>query len=829
VKASEAICRQLHSWLAGSLVSALFSLLCCPPSACHAAETVILTVSLNTVSFGELFLKRTDTGSLLMLREDMLRIGLNISTVPATTLDGASYLAFEKLPGVTMTLNEKLLTLDLLAGVEWIDLPRIDKNYSPLSHTYTPSSGTSAFFNYRADYGNGIDISGATWSTTGQAGLRRGNLLLLGDGMYQHDQTTQQAVRLMTNLSWDRPESSSRWVAGDIQATAGEYSGSILLGGLSYASEYSMAPGLVTYPLGEFSGMATLPSEADIYVNGVLVRREHLSPGDYRFRNLPVANGTNNVEILLRDSFGNETRTATRFYLTDHLLKSGLHEYSYNFGFRRRDYGSASNNYDLPLLVASHTFGIRDYLATGSGVEAGNGLVNLMPRIVLGLADSGVLTLMGGESHDHDRGWGTTVGGGYQLQTRHVNYQLSLSHNSQQYRTLANQQINDPVHLESGSGISMGTPSFGTVSLNGSFSETYTGRLQRSVGVSYSRSLAKTIQFTASLNSSYGTTSMITVFSGLTFLPASNVIASAMLQAGSDSHKETVTLQKNLPIGEGFGYRATVEREQSQSQAVVRTNPLVQANGRYGSYSAELQGQREENSGQMNGSYHISAAGALVYAGGHLGLSRPVSSSFAVVQIEGLADVGVLLDNQEVARTNANGMAYIPTLRSYQENRITFDDRQMAADYLIKRYKSVVTPGLYGGECIYFPVARVQAYGGRLLTESGTPLEYAQVTLHGMQRDFSFTTLSSGEFYFENLVDSAPETATSPEACGDPSPYRKAIIPGMYAATVMFDGSERHFNLLVAASDAMFVKLGEFWLSDPATVKNATGTEDDQD
>jgi hypothetical protein len=35
----------------------------------------------------------------------------------------------------------------------------------------------------------------------------------------------------------------------------------------------------------------------------------------------------------------------------------------------------------------------------------------------------------------------------------------------------------------------MGTPSFGTVSLNGSFSENYSGQLKRSVGGSYSRSL----------------------------------------------------------------------------------------------------------------------------------------------------------------------------------------------------------------------------------------------------------------------------------------------------------------------------------------------------
>ena len=798
-----------------SFVTALLSVICCCPLPAHALETVILSVSLNTVSCGEFFIKRTDNGILQMRSEDLRLIGIKIPARPGAAIDGDQYISLEELSGVTLTLNEKLLTLDLLAGADWIDLPNVTKDFSLPLQAYTPSSGTSAFLNYRADYGNGIEMGSAAWSTTGQAGLRRGNLLLLGDGLYQQNRETQQAVRLMTNLSWDRPESSSRWMAGDINVTAGEPSGPVLVGGLSYASEYSMTPGIVTYPLGEFGGVATLPSEADIYVNGVLLRREYLAPGDYRFRNLPVANGTNNVEIVLRDSFGNESRNNTRFYLSDRLLKSGLHDYSYTVGFMRRDFGSVSNNYGQPLLVVRHTLGLNDFLTAGSGAEAGNGLVNLMPRIVLGLSDYGVLSLIGGESHDSDLGWGTAVGAGYQFQSHHVNYQMSMSHNSQQYRTLANQQATDAVRFDCGTGISVGSPSFGTVSLNGLFSESYAGQLLRSAGISYSRSLAKTVQFTALLTNSWGTSGITSFFTGLTFFPANDVTTSAMLQSGPGVNKETLSLQKNLPIGEGIGYRATVEREQSRNQTVVRINPLLQVNGPYGSYSAELLGRHENDGGHMGGDYHISAAGALIFAGGHLGLTRPVASSFAVVQVEGLAHLGVLLDNQEIARTNANGMAFIPSLQSYQENRISFDDRHITADYLIKRYKAVVTPGLYGGECVYFPAARVQAYGGRILAEHGAPLEFARVTLRGMNREFSFMTLSGGEFYFENLADTAAEAGTSFEACGDPSPYRRAVVPGMYAATVVVDGSERHFNLLIAASDAMFVQLGSFLFPDP--------------
>jgi hypothetical protein len=84
-----------------------------------------------------------------------------------------------------------------------------------------------------------------------------------------------------------------------------------------------------------------------------------------------------------------------------------------------------------------------------------------------------------------------------------------------------------------------------------------------------------------------------------------------------------------------------------------------------------------------------------------------------------------------------------------------------------------------------------------------------------MGREFSLTTLRGGEFYFENLVDTPYEAGKRPEACGEPSPYRLTVVPGMYVVTVVTDDSERHFNMLIPASDALFVPLGDFWLSDP--------------
>ncbi|NTW99028.1 MAG: hypothetical protein HGB35_03695, partial [Geobacteraceae bacterium] len=177
--------RFLIKWLTGILICAGWYAVCFTPSLAYADESVILSVTLNSISYGEFFLKRNGDGSLLIRSEDARKIGLKTAAVAVKAIDKESYISLKELSGVTVVLDEKRLTLDLRAGAAWVDLPRIVRNYSPPSGTYVPSSDTTAFFNYRMDFGTGNDVPDATWGATGQAGMRRGNVLLLSDGFYQ--------------------------------------------------------------------------------------------------------------------------------------------------------------------------------------------------------------------------------------------------------------------------------------------------------------------------------------------------------------------------------------------------------------------------------------------------------------------------------------------------------------------------------------------------------------------------------------------------------------------------------------------------------------------
>ena len=64
--------------------------------------------------------------------------------------------------------------------------------------------------------------------------------------------------------------------------------------------------------------------------------------------------------MITRDILGNEQVLTQPFYVTPRLLKQGLHDYSYELGFERRNFGAESNNYGRPVAIGTHRYGITD-------------------------------------------------------------------------------------------------------------------------------------------------------------------------------------------------------------------------------------------------------------------------------------------------------------------------------------------------------------------------------------------------------------------------------------------------------------------------------------
>jgi outer membrane usher protein FimD/PapC len=86
-------------------------------------------------------------------------------------------------------------------------------------------------------------------------------------------------IRGYTSLTLDQRDSLRRWVIGDRFIGTGLLGGGAFLGGISVSRDFSLDPYLFRYPSLGFAGALLTPSTVDVYVNGILLRREQLPPG----------------------------------------------------------------------------------------------------------------------------------------------------------------------------------------------------------------------------------------------------------------------------------------------------------------------------------------------------------------------------------------------------------------------------------------------------------------------------------------------------------------------------------------------------------------------
>ncbi len=168
----------------------------------------------------------------------------------------------------------------------------------------------------------------------------------------------------------DRPETARRLSAGDLAPQLARNQGILNLLGISHETNYrALQPTRNIRPTGDRSLLLERPSTVEVYVNGALVDRFAADPGPIDLRDIPLANTSNSVTILVEDDLGR--REIDRFSLSANiaLLAPGLDETVWAIGFAR-DEGADGFSYDFdrPVLGGMWTRGINTALTvTGGG------------------------------------------------------------------------------------------------------------------------------------------------------------------------------------------------------------------------------------------------------------------------------------------------------------------------------------------------------------------------------------------------------------------------------------------------------------------------------
>jgi outer membrane usher protein len=232
------------------------------------------------------------------------------------------------------------------------------------------------------------------------------------------------------------------------------------------------------------------------------------------------------------------------------------------------------------------------------------------------------------------------------------------------------------------------------------------------VTLSYSKNIFKRLFFTVSYLTDMKNKESQQIYATLILpLGAGNKSVSVNEYSQGDQHQENIQLVKNLPLGNGYGYRL--------SAANNKNLPLigeVQAQTNQGLIGARYLGIDGINNEELN------AKGSIIGFAGRIFAARYVDQAFALVDTSPYTEVEVYSRNQLIGKTNRKGLLYVPELLPYQQNDIKIDVNKLPLSAEIDKTEYAVTPYKKSGALVRFHIENTQNVLLTLTTAEGAPV-----------------------------------------------------------------------------------------------------------
>jgi len=749
-----------------------------------ALETVIMAVTFNAAPVGDRIFHRNLVGVPLLALEDLEALGLTGMEAVARDIQGRPFVALDALrPWLRYTVDEKAGRLDITVDPERLKPTRVDLGSYPAPGAERLDA-PAAFVNYAVGYTAGEGGTFTALDAPVEVGVRARGAFLSGTFLYTKRDAdgTERLVRQDLRLTRDDEADLRRYRVGDLTTAVEPLGGQVRMGGVSVSRAFDIAPYFVRYPGLSVAGTLDTPSEVEVYVDGALVRRDRLPAGEFTYANLPRAIGAGHTELVIRDAFGRERRIDTPFYVSPRVLKPGLSSYSYDLGVKRESYGTRDFAYGGPVVSAFHRVGLTRGITLGYRAEADRDRVSGGPSaaLVLGRAGEADLALAASGA---DLGAGAAWQAGYGYAGRTVGLRLSAAGMSAHYATLSLDPDAERARLDLRGSVGLTLRRFGSLSVARTLARHRPGPSLARTSLFYSRPLALGASLFLRASRTRHATLEDEVFAGLTVALGGDRSASVDRSSREDLATTRAAVRKNAPLGPGWGYRLEgTRRDTAGGDTADDGDAYAEYHGPWGIYQAEAR------AGPATETYRLAAAGAVAWTGDTVRPARPVRDGFAVVRVPGVKGVKVYYANRLAARTDSGGVAVVPHLLSYLDNRLSIDDTDVPIGYRIDAVSRTVTVPYRGAGTVTFPVARLQAVVGRVFVRErgrAVPAEFGRLAVTVGEREVAGPIGRGGEFYLENLG------------------------PGTHPARVTWKDAECRFTIRVPESDDVMIDVGQ--------------------
>lgn len=740
-----------------------------PPGTRGAAwddpHDLYLEVLLGDRPTGRIVHARLWQGGLSMAPDALRTVGIDLPLDPAESDDGMVLL--ETVPGLAYRYEAATQRLVLHALPSLLPMQSLGYRSPASVEVHRDAGWLLSYDAYARQLDGGYSLAAATslrwFGRPGAIELTGVSRVGVAPNLYR---------RLDLNWTYSDPSRLWTWTVGDLISGGLSWARPVRMGGVQWRRNFGVRPDLVTLPMPRFAGETAVPAAVELYVDNVRQFEGRVQEGPFVLDVVPRVSGAGEASLVMTDVLGRVTETRVPLYVDHERLARGLTDFSFEAGLLRSGYAGENDGYGRnPVVSASIRRGVSNSVTIEGHGEAGAGLrlagigTVWSPGSRWGLAAASYST-----SAYHVRGSQYTLG--YQWNSAAYGVDFQRLRRSRSFRDLGDMREGTGASLTSLRAQDRATLWLPVMRGNLAFTwihrRDHDGAGHPAYTVSSSQAIGR-LTFSASLFDDLhgrggGALSLI-----MPLGPGFHV--SGGVRSGNGQVVPIATVRHSAPYQGGWGWSAQGGGYPGDPGASAQASAEVR--GR----SGEMQFGIDHRDGRSGG--FLQGGGSLAMMGGRLFASRRIHDGFAVISTGGQGDVPVLSENLLYGRTDSRGYLLVPSLRSWQRNRIAIDPDHLNAAYRLGSLEQVATPADRSGVFLYFEVVPVRPALVALLGPSGEPVPAgSRGILAGSTREIVIGF--DGEAYIPDLAEDAViEVQVEGVRCR--FPVREAAVQGSAA------------------------------------------------
>lgn len=720
-----------------------------------------LDVTLNGMHKGLMHFSYRD-GQLWASKDSLRQLGFALAD------DTPDPIRVNSLQGLQVNYDVSNQTVTLVAPLSLLKLSTtVLSNNSNARPTPTVSPGVLLNYNLYGTYGT-HGSSGVSAFTELRAFNRFGifsTTSLVQDTDNGNGHWQNHSVRLDTSWSMSFPNDMLTLRVGDTLTDALNWTRSTRIGGVQFGTNFALQPYLVTAPLPAFIGSATLPSDIELYVNGLRQYSGQIPAGPFQLSTIPNISGAGNAQVVLTNALGQSTTLNFSLYGATQLLQQGLSNWSVEAGVVRENYGIDSFDYGHDVMGSgTWRYGISNHFTAEAHAELTNGLSNagIGGNWLIG-SRGGILSASAAYSQFDGR-TGEQYGLGYTWSNSRLNFGLNGTRTYGDYRDVGTRYGSSIPKLSAQTYVSYNFDYIGGLGVSLFDLHIPQQTAERYASAYWYKSLGRRASLNVSYSEDLNNKRNRTVFLIATIALDHNISVNGSMQRVNGKTGFALNAIQALPGQGGLGWRASVNQGAQQNGGEAELDYL----SRYG----QLQGGFYDI-GATRYAY-ASALGSVVLMGGDVFAARQINDGFAVVSTSGVAGVPVNLQNNPIGVTDSKGMLLVTPLNAYQNNKLSIDPMNLPADLRIGRVDAMATPTDRAGTLVHFDIKPVNAASIILVDTANKPLPVgSQVQLHGQGGEPALVGFD-GAVYLDTLDAHNELDVTTPSgACRASVDYHK--------------------------------------------------------